>query len=74
MTRRLSVDWAVGLLEGELGSGRRTLDDLVREDLWLAFLRFVLLGVSFRSSLARPWVAEPGRGLLASVPSPGAAW
>ncbi|MER7828252.1 hypothetical protein ABTX85_37515 [Streptomyces sp. NPDC096097] len=40
MKRRLSVDEAVGLLEGELGSGQRALDDLVTEDLWLAFLRF----------------------------------
>ncbi|MFJ4777815.1 hypothetical protein [Streptomyces sp. NPDC088762] len=42
MTRRLSMDEAVGLLEGELGSGsgQRALDDLVTEDFWLAFLRF----------------------------------
>lgn len=40
MTRGLSVDEAVGMLEGELGSGQRALDDLVTEDLWLAFLRF----------------------------------
>ncbi|MEV5463084.1 hypothetical protein [Streptomyces sp. NPDC002788] len=40
MTRRLSMDEAVGLLEGELGSGQRALDDLVTEDLWLGFLRF----------------------------------
>jgi hypothetical protein len=40
MTRRLSVDEAVGVLEGELGSGQRVLDDLVTEDLWFSFLRF----------------------------------
>ncbi|WP_371611841.1 hypothetical protein [Streptomyces clavifer] len=40
MTRRLSVDEAMGLLEGELGSGQRSLDDLVAKYLWLAFLRF----------------------------------
>ncbi|ROP55937.1 hypothetical protein [Streptomyces sp. PanSC9] len=40
MTRRLSMDGAVELLEGELGSGQRALDDLVTEDVWLAFLRF----------------------------------
>ncbi|MFC9832164.1 hypothetical protein ACFZAB_34305 [Streptomyces albogriseolus] len=40
MTRRLSMDEAVGMLEGELASGLRSLDDLVTEDLWLAFLRF----------------------------------
>lgn len=40
MTRRLSMDEAVRLLEGELGSGQRAHDDLVTEDLWLAFLRF----------------------------------
>lgn len=34
------MDEALGLLEGELGSGQRALDDLVTEDLWLAFLRF----------------------------------
>lgn len=40
MTRRLFIDEAVGVLEGELASGVRSLDDLVTEDLWLAFLRF----------------------------------
>ncbi|MFE9881986.1 hypothetical protein [Streptomyces sp. NPDC005784] len=40
MTRKPSMDEAVGLLEGELGSGQRALDDLVTEDLWLGFLRF----------------------------------
>ncbi len=40
MTPRLSVDEAVRVLEGELGSGQRVLDDLVTEELWLAFLRF----------------------------------
>ncbi len=34
------MDEAVGMLEGELASGLRSLDDLVTEDLWLAFLRF----------------------------------
>ncbi|MEU6647119.1 hypothetical protein ABZ863_31945 [Saccharomonospora sp. NPDC046836] len=34
------MDEAVGLVEGELGSEQRALDDLVTEDLWLAFLRF----------------------------------
>ncbi|GGJ67914.1 hypothetical protein GCM10010121_093250 [Streptomyces brasiliensis] len=38
VTRGLSVDEAVGLLEGELGSW--ALADLVTEDVWLAFLRF----------------------------------
>lgn len=38
MTRRPSVDEAVGLLEGELGS--RAFADLFPEDVWLAFLRF----------------------------------
>ncbi|WP_223838017.1 hypothetical protein [Streptomyces venezuelae] len=40
MTRRLPMDEAAGLLEGELGSGQRGLDELVTEDCWLAFLRF----------------------------------
>lgn len=40
MTRRLPMDGAVGLLEGELAAGRGGLDDLVTEDFWLAFLRF----------------------------------
>jgi hypothetical protein len=34
------MDEAAGLLEGELGSGQRALDELVTEDCWLAFLRF----------------------------------
>ena len=34
------MDQAVGMLEGELASGLRSLDDLVTEDVWLAFLRF----------------------------------
>ncbi|MFB7183633.1 hypothetical protein ACFCYI_38735 [Streptomyces sp. NPDC056257] len=34
------MDEAVELLEGELGSGQRSLDDLVTEDLWPVFLRF----------------------------------
>lgn len=38
MTRRPSVDEAVGLLEGDLGS--RAFADLVTEDVWLVFLRF----------------------------------
>ncbi|MFD0068719.1 hypothetical protein ACFV99_16585 [Streptomyces sp. NPDC059944] len=40
MTRRLSMHQAVKLLESELAPGQRALDDLVTEDLWLAFLRF----------------------------------
>ncbi|MEU0039843.1 hypothetical protein [Streptomyces sp. NPDC006333] len=40
MTRRSSADEAVGLLEGELGVGRRALADLSTEDAWRAFLRF----------------------------------
>ncbi|WP_258055696.1 hypothetical protein [Streptomyces sp. Ru62] len=40
MTRRPSVDEAVGLLEGELRAGRRALADLGTEDVWWAFLRF----------------------------------
>ncbi|MER5890009.1 hypothetical protein ABT160_39805 [Streptomyces sp. NPDC001941] len=40
MTRRLMVDDAVRVLGSELSSGQRALDDLVTEDLWLAFLRF----------------------------------
>lgn len=40
MTPRPSMDEAVGLLEGELRSGRQTLADRVTEDVWLAFLRF----------------------------------
>ncbi|WP_329063183.1 hypothetical protein [Streptomyces sp. NBC_01429] len=38
MTRRASMDEAVGLLEGELGP--RPPAALVTEDVWLAFLRF----------------------------------
>ncbi|MEV8534693.1 hypothetical protein [Streptomyces sp. NPDC051211] len=34
------MDEAVGLLEGELGVGRRSLADLDTEDAWPAFLRF----------------------------------
>ncbi|WP_246101079.1 hypothetical protein [Streptomyces cyaneus] len=40
MTRRPSVDEAVGLLEGELEAGQRALADLGTEDVWQAFLRF----------------------------------
>ncbi|WP_432172033.1 hypothetical protein [Streptomyces sp. 1222.5] len=40
MTRRPSVDEAVGLLEGELRAGQRALADLGTEDVWQAFLRF----------------------------------
>ncbi|WP_327305928.1 hypothetical protein OG730_22535 [Streptomyces sp. NBC_01298] len=40
MTRSLSIGEAVGLLEGELGSGQRALGDVATEDRWLAFLRF----------------------------------
>ncbi|MFF4828387.1 hypothetical protein [Streptomyces sp. NPDC001312] len=40
MTRRPLVGEAMGVLEGELGAGRRALARLATEDLWLAFLRF----------------------------------
>lgn len=40
MTRRPSIDEAVGLLEGELRAGQRALADLGTEDVWQAFLRF----------------------------------
>lgn len=40
MMRRPLVGDAVGVLEDELGSGRRALAGLTTDDAWLAFLRF----------------------------------
>ncbi|MGW5061213.1 hypothetical protein ACWEQ2_28500 [Streptomyces sp. NPDC004096] len=40
MTRRPSMDEAVGLLEGELRAGQRALVGLGTDDAWESFLRF----------------------------------